>query len=73
MMYKVTWNEKTHRFKHCFAVGNYESMVSLAWNLTHRGENDGCDAIDVKIWDLSGNEITDWSQMKTQGEWTYAR
>jgi len=67
-MYKVTWNEKSDEFKHCFAICNAESMFSLYWNLTvnQNPKTDGCGATDVTVWDLSGYKI---DMKKGSGEW----
>lgn len=69
-MYKVTWSIVTDKFKNCFAICNYESALSLYWNLVHGGSNDGCKAQDVKMWDLEGNQITDIGLSKFKGSYT---
>ena len=69
-MFKVTWNEKSDEFKKCFAICNGKSAISLYWNLLKGGSSDGLKAINVKMWDLSGNEIPVQSFWETQGEYT---
>lgn len=71
-MYKIQWDEVRDEYKHCFAVCNYESAMSLYHNLVRAAETEvgGTRPINIRIFDLSGNE-TSISKLAPHGEWTH--
>lgn len=56
-MYKVEWRDSHDPNRVCFAVCNLESAYSLWWSLTGYGRKDSLKPSQVKVFDLSGNEV----------------
>ncbi len=74
-MYVIKWNTADDAFKNCFATcSNVESTWNLWWNLSHNASIDSSRASNIRVYDMTGNEINmnkGGANLAANGEWTH--
>jgi hypothetical protein len=71
-MLKLQWDLESDPFKHCFVIGNRESIFMQWFYMTQKTNNfSGSNPINIKVFDLAGNEQNTEFWPGVHGEYTH--